>query len=208
MKNQKLLEAIDKFAAMLDIPVTKVSPGSQQAVPGDNEQFAQQRERLANFYEHFSNSLRRIRNELESEIGTLRERNFDPKMLKLLVKVFSTVVEIYREISSEKPYIAAEKLVHYVFDRQTAMYIDNLDFLAKHHLKQTNVDFKAGPVLGHPQMRSLEDLKSLAHGLREFMNRYPMIKPLTTPPPAMGLKDIVQDIGTEEKAGQGDKTKA
>lgn len=207
MKNQKLLEAIDKFAELLDIPVTKVSPGSQQPVPGDNEQFAKQRERLSEFYDHFSNGLRRIRNELENEVSVLRDRDFDPKMWQLLVKVFRAVVEIYKEISPEKQYIAAEKLVHYVFDRQTAMYIDNLDFLAKHHLKETNVDFKAGPVLGHPQMRSLDDLKTLAHGLREFMNRYPLIKPLTTPPPAMGLQQIVQDIGNEEKAGQGEKTK-
>lgn len=208
MKNQKLLTAIDKFAAILDVPVTKMSPGAQKPIPGDNEQFAKQRERLAEFYDHFSNSLRRIRNELESEIGTLRIRNFDPKMWKLLVKVFDTLLETYKSIDPEKPYVAAEKLVHYVFDRQTAMYIDNLDFLAKHHLKQTNVDFKTSPVVGHPQMRSLDDLKSLAHGLREFMNRYPLIKPLTTPPPQMGLQQIVQDIGSEEKAGQGDKTKA
>lgn len=208
MKNQKLLDAIDKFAAMMDLPPTKVSPGSQLPGVNDNEQFAQQRERLAQFYEHFTSSLRRIRNELESEIGTLRMRNFDPKMWKLLVKVFQTVVEIYRETNPEKPYIAAEKLVHYVLDRQTAMYIDNLDFLAKHHLKETNVDFKASPVLGHPQMRSLDALKALAHELRQFMERYPLVKPLTTPPPRMGLPEIAQDIGSEQKAGKEDKTKA
>lgn len=207
MKNQKLLEAIDKFAAMMDFPVTKVSPGSQPAIPNDNQQFAQQRERLAKFYDSFSDGMRRIRNEVENEVSVLKERDFDPKMWKLYVNMFRTVVDIYRSIDPEKPYIAAEKLVHYVFDRQTAMYIDNLDFLAKHHLKQTNIDFKSGPVFGHPIIRSIEELKSLAHAVREFMNRYPMIKPITTPPPQMGLPQIYEDLGKEQKAGKDDKTK-
>lgn len=194
MKNQKLFEMVEKFAALSDRP-------------GTNNEFQAQRERLAKFYDKFSNDLRRIRNELGSEIGTLKERNFDPKMFRLLIKVYHTLIELYKETDPEKPYIAAEKLVHYVLDKPNAPYIDNLDFLAKHHLKQTNVDFKAGPIMGHPEMRSLDELKRLAMELRAFMAQHPLILPPSPSNPPIGFNEVLKDVPAF-LAGKDDKTRA
>ena len=195
MKNQKLFEMIEKFAELSDRP------------PANNE-FQAQRERMAKFYENFSTDLRRIRNEMGSELGTLKQRAFDTAMFRLLAKVYDTLTDFHKQIDPEKPYIAAEKLVHYVLDKPNAPYIDNLDFLAKHHLKKTNVDFGAGKTLIHPEMRSLDKLKILAHEARTFMARYPLIMPFTQSNPPVSLPDIVQDKGpqVEQKPGEEAKT--
>lgn len=186
---------VEKFAALSDRPAA-------------NNEFQAQRERLAKFYEKLSSDLRHIRNEMGSELGTLKERDFDTEMFRLLAKVYDTLIELYKEIDPEKPYIAAEKIVHYVLEKPNAPYIDNLDFLAKHHLKKTNVDFGAGKTLIHPEMRSLDKLKILAHEARTFMARYPLIMPFTQSNPPVSLPDIVQDKGpqVEQKPGEEAKT--
>lgn len=172
-------------------------------------QFQEQRQRLDHFYEQFSTKLRHIRNEMGGELGTLKSREFDHKMFKLFADVYSNVIDLYKAISPEKPYIAAEKLVHYVLDRPSSLYIDNLDFLAKHHLKQTNVDFKPSKVMVHPEIRSLDKLKELALELRVFMSQHPLVRvPEPSSPPAPGLPAIVKDLGlpSEPKPGQNDVT--
>jgi hypothetical protein len=206
VKNQKLLEAIDKFAVMAEVPITRVSPGSKPPMPSDNEAFQQQRERLAKFYEHFNDGLRRVRNELGNDFANLKERGFDRQMLKLFAKVYDNVLNIFKEMRSEKPYGAAEKLASYVLDKPNAPYIDNLDFLGKHHLLKTNVDFKAGPVVGHPELRGLDDLKRLAHEARGFMERFPLLKPLSPSNPPIGFGESMKDIPAWT-AGKDDKTK-
>lgn len=174
-------------------------------LPSNNE-FQAQRERLAKFYQKLDENLRHIRSELGDEINTLKERDFDSKMLQLLTKVYFTVISLHKEVNPEKPYIAAEKLVHYVLDKPNAPYIDNLDFLTKHHLKQTNVDFKLHPALIHPEMNSLDALKKLAIELRAFMQKNPLIKLPNLSVPPVGLQENLKAVPAFF-AGQDDKTK-
>jgi hypothetical protein len=205
VKNHKLLEKIDKFAIMAEVPITRVFPDSKLPIT-KNEAFQQQRERLSKFYEHFNNNLRRIRNELDNDLANLKQRSFDPQMLKLFIKIYDNVLNIFKEINPEKPYEAAEKLASYVLDKPNAPYINNLDFLGKQHLLQTNVDFKAGLVMQHPQLRGLDDLKMLAHEARKFMERFPLLKPPSPSNPPLGLGEVMKDIPAF-LAGKEDKTK-
>jgi hypothetical protein len=193
VKNQKLFEMVQKFAELSEGPL-------------NNNEFQVQRERLVKFYEKFSTDLRRIRNELGSEIETLKMRGFDRKMFQLLVKVYENTTELHKEIDPEKPYIAAEKLVHYVLDKPNAPYIDNLEFLAKHHLKRTNVDFGAGKNLQHPEMHGLENLKRLAMELRAFMAQHPLVLPPSQSNPPAGFAESLRDVPAFF-AGKEDKTK-
>lgn len=188
----------EKFAAL--------SETTQYRTPVNNE-FQAQRDRLSKFYESFNDGLRRVRNEMEHEIGLLKMRGFDRKMLHLMSQVHNTILEIYKTIDPNKPYIAAEKLVRYVTERPSMPIIDNLDFLAKHHIKQTNVDFKPGKFLVHPEIRSFDALKKLTTELRNFMVAHPLI---TTPTisPVSGLGDVVKDLGGEAKSGKEEKTRA
>jgi hypothetical protein len=206
VKNQKLLDAIDKFAVMAEIPATKLSPVSKLPIPTDNIAFQAQRTRLADFYQYFSQNLRRVTNEMANDLANLKARGFDPKMLKLLVRVYDSIFNIYQVTDPERPYLGAEKLARYALDKPNALYIDNLDFLGKHHLMKTNVVFKVSPSLEHPKLRSLDALKSLAAEARSFMERNPLIKPLTPTIPPIGstinMNNIPSFLG-----GRDDKTK-
>ena len=175
-------------------------------MPSDNEAFQEQRERLSKFSNEFSEKLRTVRNILGSDFTTLKERGFDHQMLKLFAKVYDNVLNIYKSINPEKPYVAAEKLVHYVLDKPNAPYIDNLDFLGKHHLMRTNVDFKTGPNMVHPEMHGLDELKKLADEIRNFMQRYPLFGSLTPTNPPIGFGENMKDIPAF-LSGQEDKTK-
>lgn len=197
MKNQKLFQMIDKFAETANKLLI-------------NNEYQIQREKLAKFYEKFSSELNRIRNEMGGEIGTLRERNFDNQTFKLLNSVHANLVHLYKEIDPEKPYKAAEKLVKYVLDKPTASHIENLDFLAKEHLRKTNLDFGTGKTVGNPEMHSLDKLKKFAMELRSFMQNNPLITiPDLSALPPPNLIDIVRDIGgTESKPEQNALTNA
>jgi hypothetical protein len=196
MKNQRVLELANKFADM-----TKMKSPV-------NVEFHAQRQRFSDFFEMFRKNLRTIIGEMGSEISTLKGREFDTKMLVLLNKVYHDVIEVYRTTKQDDPYAAAGKLVQLVLERPNGPVIENLDFLTKHHLKQTNVDFGETESLRHPQIRSLELLKTLATQLRQFMATYPLVKP-----PAgqsnrpVSLKENVQDISPGDKLGPEDVTK-
>lgn len=194
MKNQKLLELADKFADL-----AQKSP--------INVEFHAQRQRFSDFFEMFRKNLRTIVGEMGSEITTLKARDFDPKMLAMLNKVYHDVIEIYRTTKQDDPYAAAGKLVQLVLEKPNGPIIDNLDFLAKHHLKQTNVDFGESESLRHPQMRSLELLKTLAGHLKQFMATYPLVKPPSQSIRPVSLKENVMEITPDDKAGPEDVTK-
>lgn len=194
MKNQKVLELANKFADLAEkSPV--------------NVEFHAQRQRFSDFFEMFRTKMRSIIGEIGGEITTLKARDFDPKMLALLNKVYHDVIEIYRQTRESDPYVAAGKLVQLVLEKPNAPIIDNLDFLAKHHLGQTNVDFKETSSLTNPQVRSLGMLKALANQLKQFMATYPVVKaPIKSDCPA-SLRENVLDLVPQEKVGPDALTK-
>lgn len=207
MSVQKLLEMAETFVALADEAARE---GTVIKTP--NQEYQEQRNRLSEFHDHFTRKLRATINEMGGDMFMLKERRFDPKMFALLSKVYQELITLFKSIQSDKPYRAAEKLVHYVTDRPTKMVLDNLNFLAKHHLQVTNEDFVPSARLQHPQFRSIDDLENLAAGLKKFMEDNPLIVPPgaagsetpTEPPPAM-KRNL---LGPENKLGPEDKTKA
>ena len=194
MKNQKVLELANKFADLIEkSPV--------------NVEFHAQRQRFSDFFDMFRKNMRTIIGEIGGEMTTLKARDFDPKMLALFNKVYHDVIEIYRETRESDPYVPAKKLVQLVLEKPNSSIIENLDFLAKHHLAQTNVDFKESQSLVNPQIRSLGLLKSLANQLKQFMDTYPLVKaPIKSDRPA-SLKENVKDFGVQEPIGPDAATK-
>lgn len=202
MSIQKVLKMAEKFVTMAEGGTTVQPPA------GHNAAFQAQRDRFTQFHEHFARQLRIVINEMGGDLFTLKNRDFDPKMFKLFGNIYQDLISISKELKEDKPYIAAQKLVHYVTDRPTKALIDNMDFLTKQHTKSTNVDFKPSPMLSHPQIRSLDALKKLAAHLAEFMAKHPLIEVLrpTDAPPAR-LQDSVEPI-PEFQTGPGEKTNA
>ncbi len=152
-----------------------------------NVKYQVQRDMLAKFYDFFHSRLRTVMGQMESNLGTLRARNFDKDMWNLLVRVYKHLENIYSHINHDKPYLAAQELVDYVNDRQRRAVIDNLDFLARHHLEQTKPETLAPlpPIAKHiTEAESLGNLKELAAQIKEHMEKNPLIaEPITTPPP-------------------------
>lgn len=186
MPHKRLYKMVDQLVSIADTVVYQTP---------DNSQFQAQREMLMKFHDKFRGTLYNIIHQLEGEILVLRERNFDPRLLKMFHKLHQELIEKAKEISPEKPYEAAEKLVKYITERPSASVIDNLDFLGKDFIAKTNVDFKAGPILQHPQMRSLDNLKTLAIHLQQFMQEHPLVMPpsASSPPPAR-LTETMEEV--------------
>lgn len=202
MSVQKILEMAETFVALADERAQIETP--------HNLEYQEQRNRLGEFYDHFRRQLRAIVNEMGGDLFMLRERKFDPKMFTLFGQVYQHLIELNKSIQEDKPYRAAEKLIAYVTDRPTRMVLDNLDFLAKHHLEVTNVDFVPSARLQHPKIRSIDALKALAAQLKQSMEKNPLIVPPgmassetpTQPPPK--TRDL---FGPDNTLGQEDKTK-
>lgn len=199
MSIQKVLEMAEKF-------VTIAEEGTVMHSPGD-EAYKSQRGRLSQFYDHFTTQLRRIINEMSGDLFTLKNREFDAKTFKMFAKAYNDLISISKEIKEDKPYIAAEKLVHHVLNGHNSNLLNNLDFLAKQHIKDTNIDFKPSQFLKHPDIHSIDNLKALATHLKSFMLKNPLIVPPgQSEPPPMRLPENVEPL-SEIITGPGEKTK-
>jgi hypothetical protein len=202
MSIQKVLEMAEKFVTLAE------EPGGTAIKTPHNLEYQAERNRLIEFYDHFTRQLRIIINEMGSNLGTLKAREFDHKMFKMLGSAYQSLIDIYKEAKENKPYIAAEKLVRYTLERPNNIVLDNLDFLAKHHMQNTNVDFKPSKALRHPEFHSIDDLKRLALELKKYMAENPLITApgqSTLPPPR--LVENVQPV-PDFRAGQEEKTNA
>jgi len=185
MKYEKVFEMAEKFAQLSDKTVHQFS---------SNIEFQAQRDMLEQFSSKLIREMKVGIGEMGNEINTLKERNFDSKMLELFIKLYYGLIKIYKEIDKTKPYIAGEKFVEYVLERPNSSIINNLDFLAKLHLKQTNVDYKPSKVLTHPEIRSLDLFKKLAVEARYFINEHPLVKPMIKSEPPIGLPRTMENI--------------
>lgn len=200
MSIQKVLEMAEMFVALAE-----EGKGTVVLQPARNE-YQVQREKLSDFFDKFFNQLRRVIAEMSNDLSTLRERRFDAKLFRTFAKVYDNLITVHKEISEEKPYIAADKLVHYVMDRPTRIILENLNYLAKEHLKATNVDIKETKFLKHPQIRSLDELGQFVIKLKEYMDKNPLIVPPgISSPPEPRLMEVQKEL-PEFKAEQGDKT--
>lgn len=200
MSIQKVLEMADRFVTLAE---GEKDDGTHIKTP-HNLEYQDQRTRLTEFAYELAKQLRRVIGEMGSDLFTLKERQFDPKMFKMFSAAYQNLISMSKEIQEDKPYIAAEKLVHYVLERPNSIVLDNLDFLAKHHTRATNVDFKPSALF--PEIRSIDELRRLAMHLRKYMAENPLINPPgQSAPPAARLPDIVKEY-PDFKAEQSDKT--
>lgn len=177
----RLVALADEFEEKLDKTVNLVNKDDY------NIRFQAQREMLARFFQFFQRRLRTILSQMESDLGTLRERGFDANMRRLMAKVYAHLEEIFKKIDEEKPYFTAQELVDYVGDRHHRSIIDNLEFLAKHQLETTQPEVSGTLPPNVRQIitaESLPMLKDLATKLQQHMEQFPLLTyPIPTPPP-------------------------
>lgn len=153
--------------------------------PNINTQFEAQRQ----FGRMFFKKLRNVYGELMGDLLTLKERQFDPNMYRLADKVKGEVIRILNSIKENNPHAGGWELVDYALEKPNSAIIDNLDFLAKHHVKttqpQTNFEVKA-PVK-HAEVNSFQHLKELAQEIKNYMEQHPPVSvPTSSPPPPLG----------------------
>jgi hypothetical protein len=121
---------------------------------------------------------------MEGDIRVLKEKNFDKGMWRIFVNVWQDILNISKEITPDKPYQGAGKLVNYVNSKPHKSIIDNLEYLIQHFLKTTEVDFQAGMGLQQVQIKSLKLLKALAAHAEGFMTANPLLPIPSDKPPA------------------------
>jgi hypothetical protein len=178
---QQLIALAEELSNKMDN--TFITPSAR---PNFNVQFEAQRQ----FGRQFFDKLRKVYGELMGDLLTLKERNFDPKMYSLANKVKSEVEKIMKRISENNPHKAGWDLVHYVLEKPNRDIIDNLEFLAKHHLGVTHSEvagkFNILPTTKYAEINSFRHLKELATEIREYMEQFPpMPVPTSTPPPPL-----------------------
>jgi hypothetical protein len=168
-------------------------------------QLQEQHIKLEQFAEHLRKNLRQITNELGGEIVSLKERQFDPKMLKMMVKIMQTLNDLTNNVRDEQPYTVGERLVQSVLEKPNSTIIDNLDFLAKHHLKQTNLAVLPHSKLTQPELHSLDRVRQLAAQVKSYMSSNPVLigEPTKYVSPN-ALLETMKDVpgfhsGTEDK---------
>lgn len=185
MSIKKVLEMAERFVTIAEETVLQ-SPA--------NIEYKAQRDKLSQFYDMFYRQLRAIISEMGSDLGTLKMRGFDTAMWQMFGKVYHNLIDISKQINEDKPYIAGEKFVHYVLGKEGAMTLDNLNFLIKHHLQKTNVDFVPSKSFKHPEARSLELAKKLAMHVKKFMEENPLIESPSISKPPSGLPETLKDV--------------
>ena len=147
-----------------------------------NQKFKRQRVRLEQFAYDLRLKLGMLVREMEHDIGLLRARGFSKDMHKMYIKLWNDIISIYKKLDMEKPYSTAEEFLIYVKNKHVRDVIDNLDFLAEHHLKKTDVDFKPSHSIEQPQLRGLKLFKSLTQHLEAYLKANPLLAvPSVTP---------------------------
>jgi len=134
----------------------------------EDDPFTFQRKREELGYE-LQMKLRMILAELEHELGLLKTREFDPEMLKLYNEVRHRLETIARTMNVANPIKTAREIVLYLDNRHTKAVLENLDFLAEHHLEKTKVPFQSGGLLVHPKVRSFKLIPQLLQFAKEFL---------------------------------------
>lgn len=149
-----------------------------------NLQFEAQRE----FGRKFRMDLRRIHGELSGDILMLKERQFDPKMRLLAEKVKEAVNKILQGVKESNPHASGWELVNYVLEKPHRDIIDNLDFLAKHHMQTTHptTNFEIRSPIKIAEVNGFQHLKELAHQVKNYMeDNPPLTVPTSSPPPPL-----------------------
>ncbi len=166
----------------------------------DNARFQYQRRHLAEFSRQFKSRLQIILAEMEGELFTLKEKKFDRSAWRELGKLWNHLGNIARQFNEEKPYLAASELVEFVHSRPTLIAMENIQFLANHHLEKTKESLPNIPGFQHPQIRSLKLLKSLAEHADVYMEQNPLMPiPVPTPTPSLVPEpQMLAPVGPEQ----------
>jgi hypothetical protein len=171
MASAKIQQLIEKYSANAPPAMT----GMPTALLEESEnRFKHQRQRISEFAHQLHVKLNVLIKELEYDISNLKDRGFDHEMMKFMTGIWNHLIALNRSFNQDKPYETAKKLVAYVMSRNAKSIIENLDFIAKHHMKKTNVDFIPGQSLVHPEIKSLQLLLNFT----DYLNNYMKINPL------------------------------
>jgi hypothetical protein len=181
MASAKVMQLINKYSAN---PMTSVPTALLEQSEG---RFKHQQKKIAEFAHNFQTKFRVLIIEMEHDLSTLRLKKFNKEIWKMMAQVWENLVNIYKTFHQDKPYEAAAKLVEYVNTKQTKDIIDNIDFLAQHHMKKTPVKFTPMSVLNIPEIKSLKLLTSLSEYLQNYMKENSLLEktkevPISYPP--------------------------
>jgi hypothetical protein len=210
MTSAKFQQLIEKYSTGApSTPMTSVPTALLEQSEG---RFKHQQKRMTEFAHGFQTKLRVLIAEMEHDISLLKERKFDRNMQVMMIKIWENLITIYRSFHQDRPYEAATKLIEYVHEKHTKDIIDNLDFLAQHHIKKTNVDFTPMSAMENPEIKSLKLLTNLAQYLQNYIKENPLLEktkpipisypPNTTPtwrPPAMPAEAATPEVVEPEK---------
>lgn len=160
--------------------------------------FKHQRQRMSEFAHQLKTKFRVLIAEMESDIGMLRANRFPQDMQKIFIQVWNHLINIYRNFHEDRSYETASKLVDYVKSRNTRAIIENLDFLAQHHLQNPNKDAPKTSI------KSLKLLLNFADYLENYMKENKLLSnpKIITPmlPPEQSLSPTWRPPALPEEA--------
>lgn len=178
MSHKKIVELSKKFAEL-----------------NINEKFNAQREKMSIFSDEFYASFRRILNEMEGDIMSLKYKGFEISTLKQFNGIFHNLLNISKEITSDNPYHAAKKLNEFLSDKMVLNNLKKIISLIKETLQSDNF----GENLPGLKIDSINKIAKLNEFVKNYMANNPLLNvSLETSFP------ILQE--EERKAGRDDVT--
>lgn len=190
MSHQKVLELAKKFA---------------------EKNLQEQQQSLEDFGYDFTDKLRAILGEMASDLGTLKEKGYDKAYWKQLGNLYQRLIEMRKDFDYYRPYVSVEKISNFIFSKEMFFIIQNLHHTIQKHLKENEVDFKAGPGLSQSRADSLKKLVSLLKTTNEYIKAHPLEMtprdmPTSAPPKMETPKSDYKPVSSENIT-RVDKTK-
>lgn len=182
MSHKKVLEVAHKFAEN-----------------NLQDKFQSQKEMLETFALKYRREFEIVLDEINTALFAVKKSNLDRDALKEFINISKNLVHIYKSFDEKNPYEAANKLVNYIYSKETLDVIKNLHFI----LKRIDIPFNAA--------ESITMLAKFVKWTKAHMNEKPLIpsaEELLSKLPS-GMDEVVENrtSGPEEATNPGIKKK-
>lgn len=140
-----------------------------------NEQFSQQRQKMEQFSNDFMSKLYSVINEMDGDVATLKEKEFDQNSIKKLHILLQKILGFYKNFDEKKPYVWAEKLIQYIISPDIFPIIQSLNINIQKHLKENQIQFLPSNKLSQARVDSIKNLLNLLFHTKDYMKKNPLL---------------------------------
>ena len=174
-----------------DIVPTGASAATTGAEPNAENKL---RQAIANFSVDLREKLRLVLAEMEGDLLTLKYRHFDKALFLAYGDIWKHLVKANKQYGFSDPIECAHEVISHV--KNNMKIIENIEFMAKRHVDNTNVDVKLTKHMSHPKLRGLSTLMRFVDHIENELKKIetPAVTQKTWAPPRPKDLDVVPSL--------------